>query len=350
MPRKGNMENRLVGRFNSIAFISLVLWVAIGGRSFANDITVSLGTGPNSIRNIAVRKWAEEVKARSQNQLVIKVYESGAKFKDRVVPTALRQNAIDMAVPAKLHFARYIPEMAALFTPVINQITWDEARALMDGPIGLSLYEKIEEKFDVVMIGRAIDLGHITTFTKYHPIKSASAYAGLRLRVAGSVAYLRRYKAMGASPLSLSWQEVPQALQTDMIDGVVTTFDSVRSARLWEAGLSYAVVDNLSFHQFLPAITKKKWASLKEHHRHILVTAWADIVVWQRQFAEEQQYQARKEAEANGVTITILSDEEKAKSAEIQETVHQEILEILNVNSAFASKLSLELQQIKARQ
>ena len=60
---------------------------------------ITLDTNPTHVRNKGVEVFAEELKKRVGNKIVVEIYPSGQLFRDRDVPKALRQGAVEMAVP-----------------------------------------------------------------------------------------------------------------------------------------------------------------------------------------------------------------------------------------------------------
>lgn len=316
--------------------------------SWAKDpefkIDVSLETGPNHIRNISVRNWADQVNEQTGGRLEINVFEGAAKFKGSAVATALAQRTLDMGVPGTWHLTKFDPDFGVIFLPMFfgrdRQVTYD----VMDGEIGQELVANIENTLDVKVIGRFIDIGGAITFMKTEPITSLEGYAGKRIRIAGSAAHSRRYEALGANAVNVSWTDVPQALQTGMVDGVMTAFESVRSASLWDSGINYAFVDQHAFHQYVPMINRDAWDELPADLQALVVDTWEANVDTQREFTAQRDVEARAISIEHGIEVT---DPTLAEIASLRETlmpIQAEVISELRIDPEFALRVQAAIE------
>ncbi|MGO1118199.1 TRAP transporter substrate-binding protein DctP [Rhodovibrionaceae bacterium A322] len=320
---------------------ALFYGATLGSTAQAADYTIdlSLETGPNHIRNISVRKWADAVNERSDGRLEIKLYEGASKFKGSAVPTALAQGTLDMGVPGTWHLTKFEPNFGVIFLPMFFGRDRNVSYQVMDGPVGAELVKQIENKLDVKIIGRFIDIGGAITFMKTGAIKTPADYADKRIRIAGSAAHARRYEALGANAVKVSWPDVPQALQTGMVDGVMTAFESVRSASLWDSGIRYAYVDQHAFHQYVPMINRKLWDSLPQDLQALMESTWEETVDPQREYTAMRDAEARKISIENGVEVTDANPADLVALREKLMPIQPEVIEELRIDPAFADRV-----------
>ncbi len=268
-----------------------------------HKLEISLETGPNHIRNIGVTEWAEELNKKSGGKLEVKIFHGAARFKDTDVPKALNQGALDMGFPGTWQLGKFIEDFDGVDLPIFFGITQEAAYKVFDGPPGRLLAEKFEKKLGVKVIGRWLDLGFQHTFTTAKPIKVHGDMKGLKLRIPGGAANISRYETLGAPAVKIAWPDVPQALQRGTIDGLSTTFESIRSAKLWDSGLKNAYVTHQSFSQYLPTISGKSWAKYPKDIQDLIVSSWEAKVDELRKRARERQASAREDAKKNGITV-----------------------------------------------
>ncbi|GLQ07320.1 TRAP transporter substrate-binding protein DctP [Sneathiella chinensis] len=308
-------------------------------------IDVALDTGPNHIRNISIKKWADVLNAKSNGELKINVFEGASKFKGSAVPTALAQGTLDMGVPGTWQLTKFIPEYGVIFLPMFfgrdRQVTYQ----VMDGEIGKELVTKTEQKLNVKILGRFIDIGPAITFMKTEAIKSPTDYEGKRIRIAGSAAHARRYEALGANAVKVSWPDVPQALQTGMVDGVMTAFESVRSAKLWDSGIKYAYVDQHAFHQYVPMINMELWNSLPKKLQDLMETTWDEAVGPQREFTADRDSDARTESIQNGITVFDASAKDLDTLRESLYPIQDSVIEELRIDPDFAKRTQAAVEK-----
>ncbi|WP_169542783.1 TRAP transporter substrate-binding protein DctP [Sneathiella aquimaris] len=324
----------------SIAALSAgVMLASTAAAAETYKIDVSLETGPNHIRNISVKKWADALNEQSNGRLKINVFEGASKFKGSSVPTALAQGTLDMGVPGTWHLTKFIPDFGVIFLPMFFGHDRQVSYAVMDGEIGNELRNKVEEKLNVKIVGRFIDIGGAITFMKSQKISGPDGYKSQRIRIAGSAAHARRYEALGANAVKISWPDVPQALQTGMVDGVMTAFESVRSAKLWDSGIKYAYVDQHAFHQYVPMINRQLWDSLPADLQALVETTWEKAVDPQREFTAQRDADARAEAIKNGIIVVDASatDVEKLRSRLMP--IQADVIKELRIDPSFADRV-----------
>jgi C4-dicarboxylate-binding protein DctP len=322
---------KLRDRLTAVA--ALICALALGAGSTAavaqHKLEISLETGPNHIRNIGVTEWAEDLNKKSGGKLEVKIFHGAAKFKDTDVPKALNQGALDMGYPGTWQLGKFIEDFDAVDLPMFFGISQEEAYKVFDGPPGKALNEKIEKKLGVKVIGRWLDLGFQHTFTTSKPIKVHTDMKGLKLRIPGGAANISRYETLGAPAVKIAWPDVPQALQRGTIDGLATTFESVRSAKLWDAGLKHVYVTHQSFSQYLPMVSGKSWAKYPKEIQDLIVSSWEAKVDELRKRARERQASAREDAIKNGITVVDPTPEDigaaRAKLMAVQDALIKEL-------------------------
>ena len=249
--------------------------LAVGPAGAADyTIEISLETGPNHVRNMSVVQLAKELEEASGGRLEVKVFHGASKYKGTNVPTALAQGALDMGLPGTWHMGKAVPSFNMPGLPMFYGRPREEQYKVWDGEVGTALNKQLEDKLGVKVIGRWIDLGFGQMFFTDTAVKSHSDLKGLKMRAPGGAANLARYDSFEATAVKIAWPDVPQALQRNTVDGVLTTFESVRSAKLWDSGLKHAYEDNQAFFQYVPVMSKKAWDSLPEDIQTLIVETW----------------------------------------------------------------------------
>lgn len=333
-------------------FKSAILTTAmavVGNAALAADykLDISLDTGPTHIRNESIMKFADELKSRSEGKLDVRVFHAASQYKGSNVPTALAQGALDMGAPLHQHFSKIIPEAGTVLLPLFYGATPEEIHTVWDGPAGNALNEMIEEKLRVKVIGRWFDLGYGTVFTTEKQLNAPEDMEGMKMRVPGGAANVQRYNTFGANPVSIPFSDVPQALQRGTVDGIWSTQESVRSAKLWESGISYAFEDRQSYLQYVPMISLAAWNEYPEDIQTLITDTWADMIDDVRKVAMERQLAARQIAAENGVT-TI--DPDPADLANMRDKLLEgqpEVVEDLGIDPAFVEMVSTELSKLR---
>lgn len=282
-----------------------------GSTALAADYTLSvtLDTSPQHVRNVWLKDFAEVIEETSDGRLELEIFEAAAKYKDSEAAAAVAQGAIDMAIPQYQLISRFVPEADFEQLPMFYGLGRDQIYAAVDGEVGDDLHARIEDKLGVKVLGRPIDLGFGTVFSTEVDLQSPSDLAGLKVRVPGGPATVQRYETMGSVPVQISWPDVPQALQTGTISSLWATQESVASAKLWDAGVAYAMEDRQAIVQYVPLINQRALDKLPEDLQALLVDTWDEMVDGQRDFAAERQRKARELNAENGIRTSDPSAE-----------------------------------------
>lgn len=333
---------KLVHRLVAAAAMALMAVPA----SMAEEIPfrITLNTGPNHVRNIALQDFVTKLAERTEGQLDVQVFPSGQLFKGPDVPKALAQGGVEMGVPIILYISSVVPNAGLLDLPVFFGRSVDEIHKVMDGAIGDELDAEIESKLGVKVIGRNLDLGHGSVFTTEVPATSLASLEGLKLRVPGSPAAAVRYQTMGVDSVAISFADVPIALAQKSIDGLMTTHETIRSAKLWESGLKYGLDTQGAFLQYVLMIGNPTWEKLGPDLQRIVVDTWADTVGGANALAAERQKGACQENIGNGIS-TVQADPDELAAFRTKLMARQdEIVEAVRMDPDFVARAVTALE------
>jgi C4-dicarboxylate-binding protein DctP len=304
-----------------------------------HKLEISLETGPNHVRNIAVVQLAEALEKRANGALEVKVYHGAAKHKDTDLPKALNQGAIDMGIPVTFHLGKFVSDFDAVDLPIFYGRTREEIYKVTDGPVGKALAAKVEAKLGVKVVGKWMDLGHQQTYTISKPLNSWRDLQGLKIRTPGGAGNIQRFHVLGANPIKIAWPDVPQALQRGTMDGLMTTFESVRSAKLWDSGLKHAYVDNQSFTQYVPLISAKSWAKYPAEIQTLITTVWEEKIGGIRALAADRQKSALEDAKKQGITVVDPPRADLESARKLLLSKQDELIKELNIEPALVKQI-----------
>lgn len=322
--------------------------LAIGqGSALAADaipFRITLNTGPNHVRNIALQDFVAKLKERTKGKLDVQVFPSSQLVKGPDVPVALAQGAVEMGVPIILYISRVVPNAGIGDLPMFFGRSADDVHKVFDGPVGAALNEEIEKKLRVRVLGKNLDLGHGTLFTAKQPLNGLADIKGLKMRVPGSPASKARYSEAGATAISISFADLPIALAQGAVDGLMTTHETVRSAKLWESGVKYALDTQGTFFQYVPMVGEPTWKKLGPELQKVLTDTWAETVGGARALAAKRQTEARAEGAKNGITPVQATDKELAEFRDKLMAKQDDIIKAARIDPDFAAKVAEALK------
>ncbi|MEM7047407.1 MAG: TRAP transporter substrate-binding protein DctP [Pseudomonadota bacterium] len=304
---------------------------------------ISLNTGPNHVRNIALQNFVDTLAARTEGKLDVQLFPSGQLFKGPDVPKALAQGGLEMGVPVILYLAKSVPNTGITDLPMFYGRSAQEFHDIMDGPLGKELSTEIEEKLGVKVIGPYLDLGFGTIFTSETPATSLASLQGLKMRVPGSPASSARYRELGVSSVSIPLSDLPIALAQKTVDGLMTTHETVRSTKLWESGIRYALDTQETFVQYVPMVGKPTWDKIGPELQKIITDTWNETIVGARALAAQRQASARDEGIKNGITATTTTQAERRAFRQRLMAKQDEIVSQVRMDPDFVARVNKAL-------
>lgn len=296
----------------TLAAVAFVLAGLAAGPSHAEAIKfrIALDTGPAHVRNIAVEQFVAAVKAKAGSQIAMEVFPNGQLYKGPDEPRALARGDLDMAVPGLWQLDKVEANAIITTLPSFAGLSPEQLTRLVDGPVAGDLNKRFESKLRVHVLGRYLALGYAHTYSATKPIRTMEDMRGMKVRIPGGAAILALFKSRGANPVVIPWADVPLALSQGTIDALQSSDETIRSGKMWDAGLKHAFADGGVYLHYIPMVAKPSWDKLGPALQKTVAEAWESIVDAQRRLAETRQAEAREENKRNGITYVIPTDAE----------------------------------------
>jgi TRAP-type transport system periplasmic protein len=274
-----------------------------------HTLRISLDNAPDHVQVRGVRRFAAELERRSGGRFAASVVDSGRLARDGDVFRALQQGRVEMAVPGTWHVSRHEPAVGVFLLPAFYGRHGEEVHRYTDGDLGSVVNGRIEESLGVVVPGRWMDLGAGQLFFVGREVRNYPAIREMTIRVAGGPGNELRIVALGAHPLTIPWSDLPEMLRHRSIDGLLTTYETVRTGRLWEFGVTHALEDDQYFAQYVPLVRRSFWEALSPDDRDLFRRVWDEAVTRQRVDAARAQARSRAALAEAGIRIAVLSEE-----------------------------------------
>ena len=271
-------------------------------------------------------KWAELVTERSGGRINVKVYPGsqlvgGDQTRELV---AMRQGVIDFAVFSTINISPQIREMNLFSLPWLLQ----DSRgfdAIIKGEIGQELFRTLESR-DVQPVAWG-ENGFREVSNSRRAVRTPEDMRGLKIRFAAGAIFSEIFTAMGANPVQMSFADLQPALSTGAVDGQENPVNLFLGFRMDTLAQRHLTIWNYVADAGIFLLTKQVLASFNAADRDL-------VIACAREAAQGQIEASRKGLGAGGdrtsldelarrnVTVTILSDEEKAAFARVTRPVY----------------------------
>ena len=294
---------------------------------------ISVDTGPLHFRNQMLAEFIRQLDEKSSGELKGELFESGTLYASRDEPRAVARGDVDMTVTYNPSLSTFVTNMNLLDLPLFSGHSPDQVNQLVDSEVGQMLARDIEKQLGVVVPGRWLLLGFVSTFGTGEPLDSFADMKGKRIRVPGGAATIARFRALNAEAIAMPFNDVPLALTQGTIDGLLSTNETVRSAKLFEAGVNAAFNDQVSVYYYIPMVNSRFWSKLGEEHRTMFSDIWNALAEGARAEAMRRQSAAAEENQKNGVIIYNPSPEELIEVSMLLAPLVDTLAKELNVSA-----------------
>ena len=306
---------------------------------------ISVDTNATHVRNKGTEMFAAELKKRIGDKLVIEIYPSAQLFRDRDIPKALRQNAIEMGIPGTWQLDGIEPNAAIQMLPMFYGVDAETVHKIMDGKLGQFISKRMEDRLKVKILGKWQDLGFQHFYSVSKPIAKYDDIKGMKVRFPGGSANAARIKVLGGSPTLIPWPDLPLALSQGVVDAVTTTHESAFTAKLWDSGLKYSFEDFQYFGQYVPMVSLDFWNKQPKEVQNALIAAWDAVVGEQRKMAAQAQIDARDVMIKNGIKIASPSKIEITAARKRLMVVQNDLVKEMKID---ADSVQLGLEELRA--
>lgn len=151
--------------------------------------------------------------------------------------------------------------------------SFDGVRAFFDSELGTELKQSLRETTGLEVIGiGSIGFRNFTSNTV--PITTPADLAGMKMRVPGSQSRLKLFQMLGASPLSIPYNELYIALSNGTADGQEQSLSTLNNGSFYEVQ-KYLSLSSYLYTPYLIVMNGRKFDSLTDAQKAMVLEAGA---------------------------------------------------------------------------
>jgi C4-dicarboxylate-binding protein DctP len=272
----------------------------------------SLDTAPSHLRNVSIKDYLGKVEAAAGGKIKTELFESGQLFPDLEVGKALIQGQVEMAAPGSWTITGIVSDADCFQLPVLYGRPIELIHRVIDGKPGQYLNTQIQQKLRSHVVGPYLDLGFQNWYSANKPLGSLADLKGMKIRNSGGAGQAWRARFLGAIPNTTAWPNVPLALSQGTFDGLVSSNESLVSAKLWDSGVKFALEDHQFTAEYIPLMSQTFWNKLSPDLQKIMTEVWAQNIPTYRTNMAAAQAKARTTLEAHGIKFADPTAEQSA--------------------------------------
>lgn len=269
------------------------LLLAAGAQAQVRDQTLRFATVNPQGHPIVIgmEKFAELVGQKSGGKMTVKLFPGSTLGGDVQVLSAVQGGTIDLTSMNSGILQGQVKEYAIVDFPFLFADP-KEADAVMDGPVGKLLADKLPPKGLVHLAYWELGFRNLTNSRR--PVAKLEDFQGLKIRVIQSPIYIETFNALGANAVPMPFPEVYTALEQKTIDGQENPFPVILANKLNEVQKFLSVTRHVYNPQSV-LISKKTWDRLNKQEQDIIMAAAREATPYQRGVSREAQDKALAE-------------------------------------------------------
>ena len=254
-------------------------------------------------------RFSELVAEKSGQKIVVKNYPATQLGSETQMISATQGGVQEIVGVSSAPLVGLVEEFALFDLPFFFANA-KEADAVVDGPVGRQLLDKLGDKGLIGLCFWENGFRHVTNSKQ--PISKPEDIEGLKLRTMQNPVYIDAFNTLGANAVPMPWPEVYTALETGAIDAQENPFSIVFANKLDEVQ-AYLSVTRHGYSPYVVMVGKKLWDQLDDGERKILQDSCAEARDYQRKLNREEEAKIVVELEARGMQINELAPDQMAK-------------------------------------
>jgi tripartite ATP-independent transporter DctP family solute receptor len=282
----------------------------------AVTINFSHTMAPNSLSDLAAKKFKESLEAKSNGSLKVNVVSNcGLSGGDLVKAIEmLGTGDIDMHASAPTNAATFDARFYIFWMPFLFPDEASLAKVTGNAEVAAAVNTWFEP-LGIRLLG-IHNAGARQISNSVKPIRTPEDLNAMNIRVPGAQLFVDCFRdSFKANPTAMDFSEVYTALQQKTIDGQENPISVFTSSKFEE------VQSHLSLWDYVRDATgwylsAKTYEKLSAEQRAMVEAAAAEAIAWADGFVLESEKEQLKDLETKGVTITVLTPEEKQAFAD----------------------------------
>ena len=289
------------------------------------------------------QKFADIVAEKSGGKITAKLFAGGTLGGDPAVVSSLQGGTIDMTMVVPGTVSGNIKEFSIFDFPLLFD-SYEEADAVLDGPVGQKLLARLPEKG---LIGLGYwDHGYRNLTNNRRPVAKLEDIEGLKIRVIQIPIVIDTFNALGANAVPMPLPEVYTALETGAVDGQENPYALIESSKYQEVQ-KYTSTTRHIYNPLVVLFSKKTWDKMSEDEHRILQEAATEATAYERKVSRETNVAALEKLKKDGMTVTEFPASETARMREKLKPVVDKYAQ--EIGEPLMKEMLAEIDKVRSR-
>jgi tripartite ATP-independent transporter DctP family solute receptor len=249
----------------------------------------------------AALKFAEEVAARSNGAVEVRVFPNEQLGKETDLIKGIQLGTVDFTITGE-SLQNWAPSAALLAVPyAIRDL--DHLDKVVNGAVGQKIADNIEQKTQLKTL--TFFARGPRNLTSNRPITTPADLNGLKMRVPNVPLFVKFWDALGAKPIPMSFSEVFTALQNHTIEAQENPLALIKSASFQEVQKYVNQTEHVISWIYLVG-GSKKLARLPSQHQTAILEAAKAAQSYERSLFVADEKQLEADLKAKGMEFVAV--------------------------------------------
>ncbi|MGK9169253.1 TRAP transporter substrate-binding protein [Inquilinus limosus] len=226
-----------------IASLPLVTVLTQPGDAAEFELKYATGQDPTHPVNIRAQEALSRIREATSGRLDIKLFPANQLGSDTDLLTQVRNGSVEFFNLSSLILATLVP-LSGMTSLAFAFKDYDTVWKAMDGDLGAHIRTAIA-KTPIFAASKIWDNGfrHVTSSTR--EIRGPADLQGFKMRVPPAPALTSLFKAIGAAPAPINFNELYSSLQTKVVEGQENPLAIIATTRLYEVQRSCSLTGHV---------------------------------------------------------------------------------------------------------
>jgi len=281
------------------------LAVALPLTASAQTVLKAADVHPAGYPNVvAMESLGRKLEAATGGRYKLQMFAGGVLGSEKEMIEQAQIGAIHVVRISLGPLGTVVPDVNVFNMPFVFR---DEAhmRAVIDGPIGKELLDKITASPARLVALGWMDSGSRSLYTKKE-IKSPADLKGLKIRVMGNPLFVDTMNAMGGNGITMGHNDTFSALQTNVVDGAENNPPTLFTANHYTTGVKYYTLTN---HLIIPEIfvmSKVTWDKMSKEDQALMAKFAREAQLEQRALWDKSVAEYSAKLKAAGIQFVSI--------------------------------------------
>ncbi|CDS54526.1 TRAP-type C4-dicarboxylate transport system, periplasmic component [Polaromonas sp. CG9_12] len=217
---------------------------------------------------LAVENMGKKLEAATNGRIKVQMFPGAVLGQEKEAVEQVQIGAIQIARISLGVVGPVAPDVDVFNMPFVFRDV-AHMRAVIDGPIGAELLEKVTNSPARLVALGWMDGGARSLYTKTL-VKTPADMKGIKVRMMGNPLFVDTMNAMGGNGISMAYGEVFSALQTGVIDGAENNPPSFFTSNHYTTGMKYYAQTNHLIIPELLVMSKVTWDKLSADDKALM--------------------------------------------------------------------------------